>query len=63
MPPLPNLEWQKLMRQIAKIAGKLQHGEIVIKIQEGKPVITDYTVKRKITDPEADDFIVKDLDD
>jgi len=36
-------EWEEVMR----IAEQIQNGEIVIKIQQKKLIMTEYTVKRK----------------
>lgn len=63
MNPFQNLplEWQKLMRDLAKIAGQMKHGKIVITVHEKKPEIAEYTIKRKVADTE--DFTVKILEE
>lgn len=55
MPPLQNLnpEWQKVIRELLVIASKINHGEVVIKIHEGKASVTEYTVKRLTQDNSA----------
>ena len=56
-----SLEWQKTIREIAKGAGNLECGEIVIKVNDRKPVMTEYTVKRKVMD--TGDFMVRAIED
>jgi len=60
MPPNITPEWQKVIRELLKVANQVSHGEIVIQIHERKPVLTSYTVKRKTDD--TTDFTVRDLD-
>ena len=59
MPPNISPEWQKTIKELIKASSKLAYGEIVIRIHDGKPQITEYTVKRKVVD--TDDFHVTDL--
>jgi hypothetical protein len=56
-----SLEWQKAIRELARVAGQLECGEIVIKVLDRKPVLTEYTVKRKMTD--VGDFMVRAIED
>ncbi len=48
-----NPEWQQTIREIIDIALKLPNGEIIIKIQEGVPFITEYRIKRKPKDKDV----------
>jgi len=52
MLPLQHLtpEWQKTIREIAMLASKLDYGQIKIDVQNKRPVITEYTIKRKPSD-------------
>jgi hypothetical protein len=45
-------EWDEIMR----LARQIKQGEIVIKVQDSKVVLTEYTIKRK--SDAADDFTV-----
>lgn len=56
-----SFEWQKTIREILDIADQLEYGEIVIKIQCKKPILTEYVIKRKPTD--TDEFKVTVLGD
>ncbi len=56
-----SFEWQKTIREILDIAAQLEYGEIVIKIQGKKPILTEYVIKRKPTD--TDEFKVTVLGD
>jgi hypothetical protein len=56
-----NAEWQKTVREVIDHAMTLANGEIVIKVQNGMPILTEYTVKRKPSD--TDEFTVKPLGD
>ena len=56
-----SFEWQKTIREILDIAAKLEHGEILIKVQGKKPILTEYVIKRKPTD--LDEFQVTVLGD
>ncbi len=40
-------QWQKLIREIVGAAPKLDFADIVIKVQNKQPAITEYTIKRK----------------
>ncbi len=51
-----SFEWQKTIREIIDIAVQLENGEIIIKIQNKKPILTEYMIRRKPTD--ADEFKV-----
>lgn len=51
-----SFEWQKTIREIIDIAVQLENGEIIIKIQNKKPILTEYVIKRKPTD--VDEFKV-----
>ncbi len=42
-----NPEWQKTIVEIINHAAQLDFGEIVITVQEKRPLVTEYTVKRK----------------
>lgn len=46
-------EWQKAMKELFQLANKIDYGEVLIKIENGRAVITEYKVKRKITDESA----------
>lgn len=54
-------EWQKTIRELIQIAGKLDHGEIKIVVHEKKATICEYTVKRKTES--VTPFEIKLLDD
>ena len=41
-------EWDEVMR----LALQIKHGEIVIRVQDGKVILTEYTVKRKPEEPD-----------
>ena len=56
-----SFEWQKTIREILDIAAKLEHVEIIIKVQGKKPILTEYVIKRKPTD--LDEFQVTVLGD
>ncbi len=56
-----SFEWQKTIREILDIAAQLEYGEIVIKIQGKKPILTEYVIRRKPTD--TDEFKVTVLGD
>lgn len=56
-----SFEWQKTIREILDIAAQLEYGEIVIKIQGKKPILTEYVIKRKPAD--TDEFKVTVLGD
>ena len=43
-------EWQKLIMELLEIADELEFGEIIITIQNKKPVVTRYIINRKPTD-------------
>lgn len=45
-------EWDEIMR----LATQIKQGEIVIKVQDSKVVLTEYTIKRK--SDAGDDFTV-----
>jgi len=45
-------EWDEIMH----LVGQIQFGEIIIKVQDKKIMLTEYTVKRKRD--ESDDFTV-----
>ncbi len=45
-------EWEEIMR----LAAQIKQGEIVIKIQDNKVILTEYTVKRR--SDAGDDFTV-----
>lgn len=45
-------EWDEIMR----LAKQIKMGEIVIKIQDNKVILTEYTIKRRSDSP--DDFTV-----
>ena len=53
-PPKPRVsreippEWDEVMR----LALQIKHGEIVIRVQDGKVTLTEYTVKRKPEEPD-----------
>ena len=63
MIPIQNLspEWQKTIRELLQLANTLDHAEVVIKIQDKKPVLTEYTIKRKTS--EVTPFEIKGLDE
>lgn len=46
------IEWDEIMRLVTQI----KFGEIIIKIQDGRIVLTEYTIKRRRE--ESDDFTV-----
>ena len=48
-------EWEELMRLVEKI----KSGQLIIKIQEKKILLVEYTVKRKMDD--KDEFVVMPL--
>lgn len=56
-----SFEWQKTIREIIDLSVQLQHGEIIIKIQNSKPILTEYVIKRKPIDD--DEFKVLPLGD
>lgn len=45
-------EWEEIMR----LAQQIKMGEIVIKIQDNKVILTEYTIKRR--SDSSDDFTV-----
>lgn len=49
MQPINHLspQWQKLIREIVSAAPKLEFADIVIKVTNKQPAITEYTIKRK----------------
>ncbi len=63
MPPNLSPEWQKIIRDLVRLGTKIAHGDIHIIIHDGKPALTELTIKKKPADAiNADDeFIVKDL--
>lgn len=48
-------EWQDIM----ELADKIPHGQIVLRVNEKKVTLVEYTVQKKPTDP--NDFEVKEL--
>ncbi len=44
-------EWEEIMR----LAQQIKMGEIVIKIQDNKVILAEYTIKRRTDSP--DDFV------
>jgi hypothetical protein len=44
------IEWQKLIMELLEIADELEFGEIIITVQNKKPVLTRYIINRKSTD-------------
>ncbi len=48
-------EWQDIM----DLADKIPHGQIVLRVNEKKVTLVEYTVQKKPTDP--NDFEVKEL--
>ena len=41
-------EWDEVM----KIAAQIKFGEIIVKVQDGKIVLSEYTIKKKPDDPD-----------
>ena len=35
-----NIEWQKTIKEIAVKATQIKHGELIVKIQDGKPLLS-----------------------
>ena len=56
-----NAEWQKTIREIIDHALTIENGEIVIKVQNSIPILTEYMVRRKPSD--TTEFTVKPLGD
>ncbi|MBI2025398.1 hypothetical protein HYT04_01260 [Candidatus Kaiserbacteria bacterium] len=54
-----NIEWQKTIKEIAVKATQIKHGELIVKIQDGKPLLSEYRIRRK--PPDTDDFVVTDI--
>lgn len=54
-----NVEWQKTIKEIVTKATQIKHGDIIVKIQDGKPLLTEYRVRRK--PPDTDEFIVTEM--
>jgi|GEM_PF-6066699 len=53
-PPLEDLlqdpKWQRVLIDMAKVAKAVNYGEITIKIQDKKPVLSDYHIVRRPDD-------------